>query len=102
MRLCFSAEAKADLVQIWQATADRWSISQADNYREHLTTQIRALCDTPTLGRPVAGHPELRSMSFNRGRNRDGHLVVYRIDEAERQIVILRFFHTKQNWPEQI
>ena len=102
MTLHVSPQAKADLAHIWRETATRWSLDQADRYRQYLTERVHAHLETPTLGTPVVGHPGLRSLSLSRRKLRDGHPVLYRIEDAQNEIVILRFFHTKQNWPEQI
>jgi len=46
--------AQADLDEIWDYTAQRWSIDQAEIYIRQLWKAIMAMADSPTLGKECA------------------------------------------------
>ena len=43
--------AQADLDEIWDYTADRWGLDQAETYTRQLWTDIAIVADRPSLGR---------------------------------------------------
>jgi toxin ParE1/3/4 len=50
-RFVLRPRAQADLDEIWDYTADRWGLDQAETYTRRLWKDIRTLADNPTLGR---------------------------------------------------
>lgn len=88
-RLVFSPAAVADLDHIWDYTAEKWSVEQADNYVEDIWTACRALADGLKTGRPVevrAGYRKYRTGS---------HLVFYR--EDSRRLEVVRILHSRMD-----
>lgn len=43
--------ARADLDEIWDYTADRWGLDQAETYTRQLWKNIAIVADRPSLGR---------------------------------------------------
>jgi toxin ParE1/3/4 len=43
--------AQADLDEIWDHTADRWGLDQAETYTRQLWKDIATVADRPSLGR---------------------------------------------------
>ena len=50
----FSPRAKADLEDIWDYTAKRWGIAQAEAYLRQLATAIEAVAAAPRIARSIA------------------------------------------------
>ena len=46
-----SPRAQADLDEIWDYTADRWGLDQAETYTRQLWKDIAIVADRPSLGR---------------------------------------------------
>lgn len=47
--------AQADLDEIWDYTADRWGLDQAETYTRQLWKDIAAVAERPSLGRDCSG-----------------------------------------------
>ena len=84
--------ARRDLEAIWDFTAGRWSVAQAETYLRGLSALFGTLAAFPEVGRerreitpPVRLHPYR------------AHLVVYRVETD--QLLIIRVLHGRQNWP---
>lgn len=82
--------AEVDLSEIWLHGADRWGVEQAERYSGSLFAVFDLLADFPELARergeftpPVRIHPS------------GSHLVLYRLDGPE--IEIVRILHAHQN-----
>ncbi|UJW76266.1 type II toxin-antitoxin system RelE/ParE family toxin [Rhizobium sp. SL42] len=48
--------AEADLEEIWDYTAEIWSVTQAEHYVSDIFASISHLVANPHLGRPVSGY----------------------------------------------
>ena len=91
LAILLSDKARADLVAIWQYTADNWGRVQARAYLSGLDGLLAMLADYPDVGRerreirpPVRLHP-YRS-----------HLVIYRADGLDSDV--LRVVHNRSDW----
>jgi toxin ParE1/3/4 len=51
-RYVVSARARADLEEIWDYTAERWGMDQAEIYVRLLQDAIETVADDPRKGRP--------------------------------------------------
>lgn len=85
----FSPAALDDLDSIWDFTADKWSIEQADNYIEGIVDVCRDLAAGSKTGRPV----EIRSGYFK--CRIESHVIFYRHNEA--RIEIIRILHGRMD-----
>jgi toxin ParE1/3/4 len=47
-----SPRAQADIDEIWDYTADRWDIDQADHYVGEIRRAVETVADDPRKGRP--------------------------------------------------
>lgn len=85
-----SAEAIADLREIWLYTFEEWSIEQADRYYNQLLDEIEYLSDNYYIGKDYGekrkGYRYLRVNS---------HLIFYR--QIKEEIEIVRILHGKMD-----
>lgn len=58
--------------------------------------QIESLEDDWYLGLSIEGHPGLRYHIMKRRPGGDGHIALYLVEED--RVLVLRVFHTKQDW----
>jgi plasmid stabilization system protein ParE len=49
-RFVLSPRAESDLDEIWDYTADRWGLDQAETYTRQLWERIEAVAENPALG----------------------------------------------------
>lgn len=87
-------QAERDLEEIWQYSARRWSVEQAERYTAQLLDTVGSLVLTPELGRDVGDvRPGLR-------RVRSGsHFIFYKVageQEAE-AIEVVRLLHIRMD-----
>jgi toxin ParE1/3/4 len=82
--------ADADLSDIWQRSAERWGVGQAERYIDGLFAVFDLLAEYPELARerpdfvpPVRVHPV------------GSHLVIYRVEDLT--VEIIRVLHARQN-----
>ncbi|MBC8452182.1 MAG: type II toxin-antitoxin system RelE/ParE family toxin [Rhodospirillaceae bacterium] len=68
-----SPRAISDLESIWDFTADRWDVDQADRYVRNLYRVITTLADMPELGLNIA-----HIRSGYRKHATGAHLIFYR------------------------
>lgn len=87
--------AKADLSAIWDYTAERWGVAQAESYVRQLQVAIAALATNPRLGSP-ADHVR---PGYRRHRN-GSHLIFYR-QQAD-MIEIVRILHERMDVAERL
>ena len=91
-----SPAARADLAEIWDYTADRWGVEQAERYIRALTTACQALADHRRTGRAIddirAGYSKLSVGS---------HFLCYRFTDAG-MIDIVRILHQRMDIPERL
>ncbi len=90
-----SPRAHADLDEIWDYTADRWGLDQAETYTRQLAKDIQTVADSPTLGRECnevrAGYRQYPSGS---------HVLFYRL--AESGVDIVRILHERMDYERHI
>jgi toxin ParE1/3/4 len=83
--------AHADLDEIWDYTADRWGLDQAETYTRQLWKDIATVADRPKLGREC---PEVRPgyRKFPSG----SHVLFYRLTADG--IDVVRILHQRMNY----
>ena len=86
-----SPAALRDLDAIWDYTAQRWSVAQAETYIRGLTADMDLLVQEPRLARE--SHLIRPPVRLYRSGS---HLIVYRI--ATGWLEVLRIVHMRQNW----
>jgi toxin ParE1/3/4 len=79
-------EARADLDEIWNYTADTWNIAQAETYMLSLDSTMKLLATHPTLGRSLSG---IREGYFKFPAS--SHLLIFRI--TNEAIEVVRILH---------
>lgn len=72
--LTLSTQAEQHLADIYDYTADRWGLSQADRYISRLWGTFDHLCQTPDIGHTLSDLPS-RYKAYPLG----SHLVIYTI-----------------------
>ena len=92
-RFVLTPRAAADLDDIWDYTADRWGLDQAETYTRQLAKDIQTVADKPSRGRQCdevrAGYRKYPSGS---------HVLFYRLTDDG--IDIVRILHERMD-PEQ-
>jgi len=53
-------------------------------------------------GKSIENRPDLRYILMKKRNGGDGHVAVYRIEEAKGSVRVLHLFHTKQDWQNQL
>ena len=86
-------KAKSDLLHIWLWNADRYGEHHADQYIAFLVN--RAAQVRESTSRPLE-RSGLRYAVIKRRSSGHGHIVVFRTDW--KQLEVLHFFHTAQDW----
>jgi toxin ParE1/3/4 len=83
--------AQRDLDAIWEFTAGRWSVDQAEHYVRELFSDLDLLVQNPKIARESHQlHPPVRL--YRSG----SHLMIFRIDGQ--CLNVLRFLHMRQSW----
>lgn len=92
-RLVLRPAAEADLSDIWDYTAERWSLKQARAYASGMTHLLFLLCDQPEIA-PLFGTltPPVRIHRFR------SHLVIFTADD--KTVEVIRVLHMRSNWAE--
>ena len=85
-RLKLTPGAHADLEAIWEHSATRWDINQAEAYVLMLGRSLEALAETPGLGRKI-DDIRLGYLKFPAG----SHVIFYR--RSESGIEVIRILH---------
>ena len=90
-RLVFRPAAEADLFDIWDYTAERWSLMHAQTYASEMTQLLFLLCDQPEIA-PLFGalKPPVRIHRFR------SHLVIFTADD--KTVEVIRVVHGRSNW----
>jgi toxin ParE1/3/4 len=86
----FSNEARDDIVGILQYTQETFGIRQKNIYENYMKAEIEKLSLMPTIGHK---HSFLNEMY--RVINFQSHLIIYTVNQAQKQINILRIVHKK-------
>jgi toxin ParE1/3/4 len=91
-----SPAARADLTEIWDYTASRWGVEQAERYVRELTTACQGLADQRLTGRTIddvrAGYSKLAVGS---------HFLFYRRTDSG-LIDVVRILHQRMDIPERM
>lgn len=88
--LVIAPEADADLIGIYDYTADTWGLVQADTYLDELHERIRGLVSGRTSSRPAFEvRPGLRRMLAG------SHVVFFREDETA--VTVVRVLHQRMD-----
>jgi toxin ParE1/3/4 len=88
-----SPAARADLDAIWDHTAHKWSVGQAETYTRALAADMAFLVQHPQIA------PERRETRPPVRLYRSGsHLIIYRVEVS--WLHVLRIVHARQNWVE--
>jgi toxin ParE1/3/4 len=89
-RFVLRPRAQADLGEIWDYTADRWGLDQAETYIRQLWHDISILADSPLLGRECeeirAGYRKYPSGS---------HILFYRLTPDG--VDVIRILHERMD-----
>jgi toxin ParE1/3/4 len=89
-RFVLTPRARADIDEIWDYTAERWGLEQAETYLRELRKNIQAVADAPSLGRECeevrAGYRQYPSGS---------HVLFYRL--TGNSIEIVRILHERMD-----
>jgi toxin ParE1/3/4 len=94
-RFVLTPRARADLEEIWDYSADRWGLDQAETYTRELRKAIQTVADKPALGREC---DEVR-----RGYRKypaGSHVLFYRL--AGNGIDIVRILHERMDYARHI
>jgi plasmid stabilization system protein ParE len=94
----YTPEALANLIEIWDWNAEQYGWVHADSYVEFLRKRTDRLSTDYTCGKPVPTNPKLFYRVIQRKKKRHGHIVVYEVNDDD-VVRILRYFHTAQDWP---
>jgi toxin ParE1/3/4 len=95
-RFVLTPRARADLDEIWDYTAERWGLDQAEIYIRELWKAITAISDSPTLGKECA---EVR-----RGYRKypaGSHVLFYRLIPGG-GIDVVRILHERMDYERHI
>lgn len=91
-----SPVAQDELHGVWVWNAQHYGPSHADSYLRFIEQSIKRLEHEYALGNSVAARPDLRYMIMRRKATGHGHVVVYR--HNDKQVDVLHVFHTAQDW----
>jgi toxin ParE1/3/4 len=87
-----SKKALADIDEIWNHTAENWSIEQADRYYNLIFEEIEFIAENPLTG---------KDYSYIRKNYRctivKSHLIFYRINNKKDEVEIIRVLHQRMD-----
>lgn len=87
--IAFSPMAEADIDGIWDYSADRWGLDQADSYVDAIRDTCYALAAGTKHGRPVEVLPNFKKYLC-------GSHVVYFLDYPD-HLDVIRVLHQRQD-----
>jgi len=94
-RFILSPRAQRDLDEIWDYTAKRWSVDQAEIYTHQLWQDIAAIATQPTIGRACS---EVRDGYYRYPSG--SHLLFYR--RIDGGVDIVRILHERMDFAQHI
>lgn len=100
LSVLLTVDAADDLREIWFWNAKRYGASHGDSYEAFLRDESERLETTYDSGSIVPLRPDFRYVTIRKRRSGHGHVVIYRIDGE--QVQLLRVFHTAQDWPSHV
>jgi toxin ParE1/3/4 len=94
-RFVLKPRAHADLDEIWDYTADRWGLDQAETYIRRLWNDIQTVADNPSLGREcIEVRPGYRKYPSG------SHVLFYRLTDDG--IDVVRILHERMDYERHI
>jgi plasmid stabilization system protein ParE len=96
LNVIYATRAKHDLRDIWTWNVATYGRSHADAYRDFLLEETFQLGTRRGLARPVGTRPGYSYVMLRRSRGGHGHVAVFKVEKD--QVVVLRFFHTSEDW----
>ncbi len=96
----FSADARSDLAENYDNTAEFWGDKQADIYSDFLLDCAQKLADTPSIAPLVPNFTGVRVYIARWNNARQGHRIFF--EETDTGILVLRIRHTAMNWPDNL
>lgn len=90
-----SPAARSDLDAIWDYTADRWDLDQAERYTRDIQAACRSLAADTKAGRPME---HVRAGYFKLGIG--SHFIVYR--KVGGRIDVIRILHQRMDLPSRL
>jgi toxin ParE1/3/4 len=94
-RFVLKPRAHADLDEIWNYTADRWGLEQAETYIRQLWKDIQTVVDNPSLGQECADvRPGYRKYPSG------SHVLFYRLTDDG--IDVVRILHERMDYERHI
>ena len=94
--LAISPKARGDLASIWRWNAEAYGANHADRYLEFVINGAEKLIAGGLLAKAVPGRSAYSYVLIRKSRRGHGHVAVFTVDGKE--IHILRFFHTAEDW----
>ncbi len=84
------------LREIWLWNANRYGSRHADGYLKFIDSAMESLSLPENTGRPIVNRPDLNYLLIRRRQGGHGHVAVFQMQGD--QVVVLRLFHTAQDW----
>jgi toxin ParE1/3/4 len=94
-RFVLSPRAEADLEEIWDYTAERWGLDQAETYARQLWADITTVAARPLIGRPC---PDVRVGYYKYPSG--SHILFYRL--IPNGIDVVRILHERMDHERQL
>jgi len=91
-----SVKARLDLIGIWEYTAEKWSLKQADAYYQIIVNKFSDICSRPDLGK---NYDDLREGYY--GLAVKSHMIFYKYHN-HRTIQIVRILHQRMDYKSRI
>ncbi len=98
LTVSLSRAVENELDEIYRYSIGKHGQKTADRYIALLEEKIYGLATEHHRGKTVGANPGLRYLVIKKRSSGDGHLAVYRVDEAAVTVRVLFVFHTKQDW----
>jgi|GEM_PF-1836093 len=92
-----SDAAQDDLLGIWADNVDRHGLERAESYEDFLKVGINSLANRFPSATSIEGFPHVRCMTFRKRPRAYGHHVIFRVDDENGLILVLRIFHTSMD-----
>jgi toxin ParE1/3/4 len=87
-----SKKALADIDEIWDHTAEKWSTEQADRYYNLIFEEIEFIAEHPLTGKDCNHILKNYRCSIVKS-----HLVFYRINNKKNEVEIIRVLHQRMD-----
>lgn len=92
--LLFSPRAVLDIEAIWDYSADRWGMEQADRY----VAAIRAACEAVAAGERIAQDASTIRAGYRRLRSGQ-HVIFLRLPAGGDSLEVVRVLHGRMDIP---